>query len=105
MSELTATENMRILIEELIDRSEWSVGIMWKIRNDQISPSAIATIFNRIAEMVEAKPTTSQQMYNYDANGMIARGKKARKSDPGYTKAEVINFLTRYVLRRLVKNA
>jgi hypothetical protein len=63
--------------------------------NPTITPYKIATIINGTFEVVGAeKRIPTQMMYNYDRNGLIAKGVKGSKA---YDKEQVTTYVTKYV--------
>ena len=60
----------------------------------------LVELFNMIE--LEAPNNPTQMMYNYDKNGLIVKGSKSRKADPGYTADEVARFFTKFALKKMI---
>lgn len=69
--------------------------------DDTITPYKIAVIVNKVFEANEhAKRIPPQMMYNYDRNGIIAKGIKGAKA---YNKTQVTEFVTKFTNKHLAK--
>jgi len=69
--------------------------------DDEISPYRIHVIVNLVLDVVNpAYQVRPQMMYNYAKNGLIVKGEKGNKK---FTKANVIDFVTRFVTRNASK--
>lgn len=66
-----------------------------------ITPYKIAVIVNKVFEANEnTKRIPPQMMYNYDRNGLIAKGIKGAKA---YNKDQVTAFVTKFTNKYLAK--
>jgi len=80
-----------LTVEEIV--SELTVAVFGD--DPTITPYKIHTVVNGAFEALSnEKRIRPQMMYNYDRNGMIAKGKKGVKA---YTEDEVKAFATKYV--------
>jgi hypothetical protein len=68
------------------------------------SPYKIGTMLRELFGMLElpVPNNATQMMYNYDKNGLIVKGVRGRKADPGYTADEVSKFFTRFALKKMI---
>jgi len=91
--EIDAETDTELTVDEIV--SELTDTVFGD--DDTITPYKIHTVVNGTFEALEnEKRIRPQMMYNYDRNGMIAKGRKGVKA---YTKDEVKAFATKYVTK------
>lgn len=70
---------------------------------DEFGPYQIWKVLRAAAEVLEIDVTkvTSQYMYNYSRNGMIAKRETKPNKDHNYTKDQANKFLVKYLEKRI----
>lgn len=72
-------------------------ALVSKIGTETVTPYGVHNIVNGAFKILGSeKQIRPQMMYNYDKNGLIAKGKKGIKE---YNKAEVTAFAIKYVTK------